>query len=129
MIALAIIAISLTTIAVVMGAMMNNARTMRDRTYASWIAQNRIAEIRLSEAMPEVGASSGEVEFANVFWDWRAEIEETGIENLLRIDVSVYLSGADDPVRIVTGFVGEPAIPGQANQAWLRRQADRGETR
>jgi general secretion pathway protein I len=129
MIALAIIAISLTTIAVVMGAMLNNATTMRDRTFASWIAQNVIVELRLGGTMPELGSRNGDIEYANTFWDWRVEISETGIENLLRIDVSVFHSGEDQPVRMVTGFVGEPAIPGQANQAWLRRQGDRGDTR
>ena len=96
---------------------------MRDRTYASWIAQNRIAEIRLAPATPDVGASNGEVQYANVDWSWRAVISETGVDDLYRIDVTVAFAGSDDNIRTVTGFVGPPGAPGEANRAWMRARA------
>ena len=89
MIALVIIAISLTGMAVTMGGMLDNATAVRERTYASWIAQNKIVEMRLANVIPEVGATSGEIEYANTFWDWRAVVSETGLENLFRVDVAV----------------------------------------
>ena len=46
MVALAIVALSLTAMAASMNTMIDNASTMRERTYASWIAQNKIAELR-----------------------------------------------------------------------------------
>ena len=118
MIALVIVAISLTGMAVTMGSMLDNATTLRERTYASWIAQNKIVEIRLANEIPEVGSSSGDIEYASSTWEWRVEIEETGIENLLRIDVAVSWPGDEQPIRTVTGFVGEPVIPGLSNQVW-----------
>ena len=49
-----------------------------------------------------------------------------GIENLMKVDVSVFYPGADDPVRVVTGFIGEPLPPGQSNTAWNPGQSERG---
>ncbi len=118
MVALAIVAFSLTAVAASVGQMIDTSNTMRERTYASWIAQNKITELRLANVVPEVSTSSGEVDFANVTWAWRAVVSETGVEDLFRVDVSVTYPGSDASIRTVTGFIGEPVPPGQANRAW-----------
>ena len=120
MVALAIVAFSLTAIAASMGQMIDTANAMRERTYASWIAQNKIAELRLANVLPEVSSTSGEVDYAGTEWAWRAVISETGVENLFRVDVTVSYPGDDDGIRTVTGFIGEPVMPGRSNQAWNR---------
>jgi len=120
MVALVIIAISLTGMAVTMGGMLNNATTLRERTYASWIAQNKIVEMRVANVVPDLGSTSGEIEYAYAFWDWRAEVSETGIENLYRVDVEISHAGSNDPIRKVTGFLGEPIVPGLSNQVWMQ---------
>lgn len=120
MVALAIIALSLTAVAAKMGRMIDTSNAMRERTYASWIAQNKITELRLANVIPEVTATSGEVEYANNTWDWRAVVSESGIENLYRVDVSISYAGNDNVIRTVTGFIGEPVPLGQANRSWNR---------
>ena len=105
MVALTIVAFSLTAVAASMSQMIDAATTMRDRTYASWIAQNKITEIRLANTIPEVGTSSGEIEFGNTDWEWRVAIS----------DVSVSLAGEEYVIRTVTGFVGEPVVVGRRN--------------
>jgi len=127
MVALVIISLALAGVAGSMGQMIDTANTMRDRTYASWIAQNKITEMRLSGALPEVGESSGEEDYANTTWAWSANVSETGIENLMKVDVSVSYPGVEDTVRLVTGFIGEPVAPGQSNQIWNSGQPDRGQ--
>jgi len=116
MVALAIVALSLTAIAASMSQMINAAQTMRDRTYASWIAQNRITELRLAPATPDVGATNGEVQYANTDWKWRAVVSDTGVDDLYRIDVSVSFTSSDNIIRTVTGFVGPPGSAGMANK-------------
>ena len=120
MVALSIVALSLTAVATSMVQMVDAANTMRDRTYASWIAHNKITEMRLSADFPEVSTSSGEVDYANTSWQWRAVVSETGVEDLYRIEVGVSLAGRDDVIRSVTGFVGPPGPPGEANRVWNR---------
>jgi general secretion pathway protein I len=128
MVALAIVSLSLAGVAGSMGQMIDTANAMRDRTYASWIAQNRITEYRIAGVLPEPGENSGEVDFANTTWAWEAEVTETGIENLMKIDVSVSYPGADEPIRVVTGFVGQPIPPGQGNAAWNPGRPQQGQT-
>ena len=118
MVSLAIVAFALTAAAASMNQMIDSANTMRDRTYASWIAQNKITEMRLANATPEVSTTSGEVDFGNNRWLWRADVSETGIDGFLRIDVSVSYADSEYVVRTVTGFVGAPIPPGASNQQW-----------
>ena len=119
MVALAIVALALTAVAASMNQMIGTATTMQERTYASWIAQNKIAEMRLANVMPEVNTTTGEVEFANARWIWRAVVSETGVANFRRIDVTVSNETDDYEIRTVTGFIGEPqAAPGRAYGIW-----------
>ena len=126
MVALAIVAFSLTAVAASMGQMIDTANAMRERTFASWIAQNKIAEMRLANVIPEVSSTSGEVDYAGTEWAWRAVVSETGVENLFRVDVTVSYAGSQDGVRTVSGFIGEPVAPGQSNRSWNRASANTG---
>ena len=128
MVALAIIAIALTAVAAKMGRMVDTSNAMRERTYASWVAQNKIAELRLASSSPEVSSTSGESYFANTNWEWRAVISESGIENLYRVDVTITYPGTDDVIRTVTGFIGEPSPPGLANRIWQQGAQSSGPT-
>lgn len=118
MVALVIAALALVAVTASISQMVDAGMAMRDRTYASWIAQNRIAELRLENTEPEVSESSGEVEFAGIEWAWTATISETGVEFLYRADVEVSFAGSNDVIRTVTGFIGEPGLPGEANRSW-----------
>ena len=48
-----------------------------------------------------------------------AVVAETGVEDLLRVDVTVSRPGDETGIRTVTGFVGEPVVPGLANRIWI----------
>ena len=128
MIALTIAALALTAATASISQMVDGARGMQDRTYASWIAQNRIVELRLANVVPEVNRSNSEVTFAGQEWELDTAIIETGVENLFRVDVSVSRQGSDEVSGIVTGFIGEPVIPGDANTAWSSASQASGET-
>ena len=127
MVALAIAGLSLAAVAASVSQMVDAGSAMQERTYASWIAQNTITELRLSNELPEVSSTSGEVFYASIEWEWRATVSETGVENLFRVDVEVSYAGSDDIIRTVTGFIGEPGIPGESNRAWTRDLRSSGE--
>lgn len=120
MVAMTIAALGLAAVAASVSQMVDAGNAMRQRTYASWIAQNKIAELRLANIVPEVSETSGDVNFAGREWLWRAIISETGVDNLYRVDVSVGLPDGDENIRTVTGFIGEPGVPGQGNLIWIR---------
>lgn len=128
MVALAIAALGLAAVAASISQKVDAATAMQNRTYASWIAHNKIVELRLANVVPEVDETTGEVDYAGLEWAWRANVQETGVENLYRVDVSVSFAGSDAVIRMVTGFIGEPGIPGQANLAWVRSSQAVGES-
>ena len=117
-IALAIAAISLGALTATISQMVDGSNSIQQRTYASWIAQNRIAEMRLANAIPDVSTTTNEVTYAGQEWQLETTVSETGVENLFRIDVAVTLIGSANPAGIVTGFIGEPTNLGDANAAW-----------
>lgn len=118
MVALAIAALALGAVAAAVSQMIDSATAMEQRTYASWIGQNKIAELRLANVVPEVGEDSDDVTFAGREWRWESTISETGVEGLYRVDVDVSLAGTEGVIRTVTGFIGEPTVPGLANATW-----------
>ena len=126
LIALAIVGLTLAAMAGKMSRMLDAANAMRDYTYASWIAHNKIAEMRLANVVPDISSSSGELEFAGTEWAWRAVVSETAVENLFRVDVTVSFPGAEPLMRPVTGFIGEPVAPGQSNRSWNRTPENSG---
>ena len=63
-VALAILGIGMLAVFKTIGDTVNNVDDLRDRSFAEWIADNRITEIRISGEMPSVEETAGEVEFA-----------------------------------------------------------------
>lgn len=118
MVAMAVAVLALVGVLAAVAQMVDAGVAMRERTYASWIGQNKITELRLANVVPEVSESNGEVEFAGMDWAWTATISETGVENLFRVDVDVSFAGSADKIRSITGFIGEPFIPGESNRIW-----------
>lgn len=127
-VALAIAAMSLAALTAAISQMIDGSVSIRERTYASWVAQNRITEMRLANAIPEVDTNTSEVVFAGLEWQLETTVSETGVENLFRVDVSARLAGDENPTWLVTGFIGEPVQPGDANAAWGTGFEGSGET-
>lgn len=126
MVALAIAALGLSAVAASVSQMVDAATSMQQRSYANWIAQNKIAEMRLANVIPEINSTSGQLDYAGMEWEWRATVSETGIENLFRVDVTVSRAGGEEAFRPVSGFIGEPVVPGQSNIAWTSNTSDAG---
>ena len=118
MVALVVATLALVAVMASISQMIDAGTAMRDRTYAAWIAHNKITEMRLANVEPEVDDTSGQVEFADLDWNWTATVSETGVEFLYRVDVAVSLAGANNIIRTVTGFIGEPGVPGESNRVW-----------
>lgn len=124
---MAIAALGLAAVAASVSQMIDAGSAMQQRTYASWIAQNKIAELRLANVVPDVSETSGDIGYVGREWLWRATISETGVDNLYRVDVQVGLPDGDENIRTVTGFIGEPSAPGQSNLVWVRNSLAVGE--
>jgi general secretion pathway protein I len=89
LVALAIVTLGM---AAVLGALSSSAGTvsyLRDKTFAQWVALNRIANIRISGQQPAQGNTDGDVDYAGVSWHYRQEVVTTDVPGILRIDVKV----------------------------------------
>lgn len=120
-VALAIVAIGMLAVFKTIGDTVNNVSYLRDRTFAAWIADNRITEIRLSGEMPSVDETAGELEYAGRRWHWLSKVSQTQVEGLRRIDVTVRRDGdAEDSALVsLAGFVGATATAApQARLDW-----------
>lgn len=118
LVSLAIVAISLSAILASVSQQVRAAAAIQERTYANWVAQNKLAELRLANELPEVSETDDEARLGEIDWVLNTNISETGVENLFRVDVTVSYADSGAFVRTLTGFIGEPGIPGQANLAW-----------
>jgi general secretion pathway protein I len=89
LVALAIVALGM---AAVLGTLTTSANTisyLRDKTFAQWVALNKIANLRLSGQMTHTGNSDGDTDYAGRKWHWRQEVNGTEIPGVVRIDVRV----------------------------------------
>jgi len=108
---IALIVVSMGTLAVAgqIGQAARNARLVQAKTFATWIAMNKVTELRLVDGLPSAKTDDGEIEFAGRDWVWESEIKrpDGDVENFMRIEV--YVGLADDPDTIIAdaiGFVG-----------------------
>jgi len=140
-VAIAVVALGMMAVFRVVHDTVNNSIYLRDRTLATWIADNRLVEMRLAAELPSVDETKGEVDYANEKWEWTATVSQTQVEDLRRIDVRVRRKGDSDGSALaeVSGFVGavamatapsitqwSGAVPGDAGEQDQGGQADGG---
>ncbi len=89
LVALVIVAAGATAVLSALNGAAASTTYLRDKTFAQWIAANRIAELRLARAAPRDGTDDGELDYAGRRWIWRQRIADADIPGLRRIDVSV----------------------------------------
>jgi len=113
LVALVIVAIGMAALMGTLSSAADSASYLRDKTFASWIAMNRISEVRLAARRPAKGTSSGEVQFAGRSWRYDQEVVETDVPGMLRIDVRVQpaIGAAAKPSRTK----GKPAYTSMAS--------------
>jgi general secretion pathway protein I len=100
-----------------------NGTYLRDKTLAHWIGMNIVTERRLEGSPPEVGESSGELEFAGGRWRWTMRVTQTQVQGLRRMDVAVRSADARDEkssLVTVSGFYGSAiGAAGGSNLNWV----------
>ncbi len=111
--------VALTILALALGAMVKaggqsarNLVDLREKTFATWVAENVVADALLLEDWPEIGTNDGSEEMGGAEWYWRAEVTATGgagAEDILRrIDVSVGLDETRrDHIAVLTAYRGK----------------------
>jgi general secretion pathway protein I len=121
LVALAVIAFALASLIKVTGGGAANAAYLRDKTFAHWVAENRLAQMSTRKNFwPSTGTDDGEMEMAGREWFWTTRVKDTPDRDMRRIDVEVRLEDDEDlaPVAMLTGFAARPeagSSPGLGN--------------
>jgi general secretion pathway protein I len=90
---------------------LNSFERVRDLTLASWIAGNRMNEVRLQEAFPSVSENSDELEYAGRRWRVITEVSDTDEDSMRRVEVRVEAyRDRGEPVQLqsLSGFIRDP---------------------
>ncbi len=112
MVALMIVAVALPAMLILVMAQLDGAASMREKTFAYWIADNELTRIRLRQQyFPNESLSeqeSGVIEMNGVRWRWELRTEATEMENFYRLDMSVNrVEGGSNtqPLALISGFI------------------------
>ncbi|MCP5158528.1 MAG: type II secretion system minor pseudopilin GspI [Gammaproteobacteria bacterium] len=109
LVALAVLAIALS--AIINAATQSIASTayLRDQTFASWVALNKINELLLDpEPWPEEGSLQGDTDLANRTWRWEARFAKTDEPALRRLEVTVRRAEQASPLSVLIAFKAKP---------------------
>jgi general secretion pathway protein I len=89
LVATAIIAVTLGAIIRATGLGAANETYLRDKTFAHWVAMNRMAEIESSRTYPPLGRKTGKEEMADREWYWTTEVKNTPDEDMRRVEIRI----------------------------------------
>jgi general secretion pathway protein I len=93
------------------GSKVSNTTYIKEKTFAQWIAMNKVTELRIDHAWPSVGRQNGVVTMAQQKWQWTVETKATPDSDVRRLEVSVRREDAkdkDQQIAKLTAFIGRP---------------------
>ncbi len=70
LIALAVLALALSALIGASGSAARNTAQLQEKTFAHWVAMNKMEEIRLSGIFPELGIKEGKSTMVGREWRW-----------------------------------------------------------
>lgn len=108
LIAILLLALSLTALVRLAGLEARAAAHLRDTTLAQWVAANALAETRLRTAFPGVGRSDGEATLGGRRWRWQMDVNATDEASIRRLEVQVFSADTEtrDDVAVVASLTG-----------------------
>ncbi|MCK9503785.1 MAG: type II secretion system minor pseudopilin GspI [Porticoccaceae bacterium] len=112
MVALTVIAIAALAIVKNTTQLVQDQQRLEDKTLALWLAENQLAEIRLTQLWPSTGIKTRQVTVSQREWHVATEITDTPLSTLRKVEVRVTRShranNADSAsiIRLV-GYMGE----------------------
>jgi general secretion pathway protein I len=121
LVALAIVAIGMAAVLEAMASSANTAMYLQSKTFAEWVALNRIETVRLSGTVPTVGKSNDTLEYAGQRWEWQQKVTNARFAGMsvpgvvqIEVDVRPADSKAGDDrgwYATATGFMGNAVGP------------------
>ncbi len=105
LIALAILAIALAAAMRAAGTATVSAEQVKLNTYATWVAENRIAELTARRAFPSAGSSNGQSDMAGITFQWTQVVSTTANSAFRKIEVAVTRPDGDYKFATLTAYL------------------------
>lgn len=116
MVALAVAAIGLGAISKSMISNVGVADQLKQRTLGTWVASNRMAELRMYRQFSSAGGQSGQAEMGGVKWRIEEEFSSTADPNISKVNIAVFAESDDRNVASLTGYVARYKPADQTTQ-------------
>ena len=119
LVALAIVAIGMAAVLEALTSSANTAMYLQDKTFAEWVALNRMETVRLSGTIPSSGTSNDNIDYAGRSWEWQQKVTTTQIPGMVQIEIDVRPSDSADSkdndnrgwYASATGFMSNAIAP------------------
>lgn len=108
LVAVSIIALALMATMRAVGNTANAAASLREHTVATWVAENRLAEIRALGLWPALGEHAGRSEMAGKSYPWVERVSGTPNPLFRRIDLEVREPESGRVITRLSGFAVQP---------------------
>ena len=107
LVALAILAVALAAGMRSVAQSADGATSLRMRTLALWVAQNRLAQAQLADPWPARGVANGDETQAGTHLAWRETVSDTPNPAFRRIEIVVSEPGVPDyALARLVGYLG-----------------------
>lgn len=109
MVAVAVLAFALTALVKMTGQNVNTLSYLEQKTFAQWVASNKVNELEVMGKWPPVGINQGQEMMGGTPWFWQVKTSKTSSENLRRLDLTVMKNKQNEsPVYTLTAFINKP---------------------
>lgn len=82
---------------------------LQDITFATFVANNRLAQLHLAQEWPIKNNAKGQMDMANTTWYWQQTVTKTAHKELLQVRVTVSVDTEfRRPITDVVSFFGKP---------------------
>ncbi len=110
MVALAVLAISLGALSRGVSSYLGNASYLQERTLATWVAENRIAELQAFNIWPKPDTTKGSSMMAGREWHWVQEVSTLqDLPDNRQVRIQVFTDpDAESPVATLIALLGRP---------------------
>lgn len=108
MLALSIFTLAALAALQVASAHLRSISVIEERTFATMVASNRMAQLHISDQWPPQNGASGRMLMAERPWFWRQEVVATVTDGLREVTVIVSTEEDGAEVARLVAFVGQP---------------------
>jgi len=109
MVALMIVAVAIGSLISASASFTSSTGKLRDRTFARWVAANKLTEMRVMREWPDLGKSEGEATLGQRTWYLKVTTIEVQDAALRQIEIQVRAKpDAQGALFTLTSFLGDP---------------------